>query len=48
MHITFESRHADGNQLRNLSVERVRFALRNLQRSQKPVRGHTARLAFDG
>ncbi len=112
MQITFESRDADGNQLRDLSVQRVQFALRrltasvphakvqfsdvngprggvdkrcqvelktdtagtvviaslahdwrtaldrsltratrvltrSLQRSQKPVRGRTARLAFD-
>ena len=112
MQIIFESRDADGHQLRDLSVERVRFALRrltawvpharvqfsdvngprggvdkrcqvelktdsagvvvitslahdwrtaldrsltrairvltrSLQRSQKPVRGRTARLAFD-
>lgn len=30
MQITFESRHADGSQMRDLSVERVRFALRRL------------------
>ncbi|OQW87438.1 MAG: hypothetical protein BWK72_12915 [Rhodoferax ferrireducens] len=112
MQIIFESRNAEGHQLRDLSVERVRFALRrlsawvpharvqftdvngprggvdkrcqvelktdtagtvvitslahdwrtaldrsltratrvltrSLQRSQKPVRGRTARLAFD-
>ena len=30
MQIIFESRDADGTRLRNLSVERVRFALRRL------------------
>ena len=30
MQIIFESRHADGSQMRDLSVERVRFALRRL------------------
>ena len=30
MQIIFESRDADGNQMRDLSVERVRFALRRL------------------
>ncbi len=30
MQIIFESRDADGHQLRDLSVERVRFALRRL------------------
>lgn len=31
MQIIFESRDADGNQMRELSVERVRFALRRLK-----------------
>ena len=30
MQITFESRDADGSQLRDVAVERVRFALRRL------------------
>lgn len=30
MQIIFESRDADGNQMRDLSIERVRFALRRL------------------
>jgi len=30
MHIIFESRVADGSQLRDLTVERLRFALRRL------------------
>jgi hypothetical protein len=30
MHIIFESRNADGAQMRDISVERVRFALRRL------------------
>ena len=30
MQVIFESREADGNQLRDLTVERVRFALRRL------------------
>jgi hypothetical protein len=30
MHIIFESRDADGAQLRDLSIERVRFVLRRL------------------
>lgn len=55
MQIIFESRDADGNLMRELSVERVRFALRraiqvltrSLQRSKKPVRGRTVRLAQD-
>jgi hypothetical protein len=30
MQVIFESRDADGSQMRDLSVERVRFALRRL------------------
>ena len=30
MQVIFESRHSDGAQMRDLSVERVRFALRRL------------------
>ena len=72
MQIIVESRDADATPMRELSIARVRFALRrlkalvprtaldrsiaratrvltrSLQRSQKPARGRTAKLALGG